>query len=132
MAVGRTHTIVRLQTRIHRKDGTDNFGVSYLYWIWSSGTTFTAYCCFPGMSLQRVFVLWVFVCSVNLGLFSGYHAEGYHARTDTFKLTGHHVCRVTTPELPRYIQTSEYRRVTAPAGSFQLFFLSSANTSVLP
>ena len=66
------------------------------------------------------FVLWVFVCSVNLSLFSGYHAEGYyappvpygyhaesyHARTDTFKLTGYHVCRVTTPELPRSIQTS--------------------------
>ena len=34
-------------------------------------------------------------------LFSGYHAEGYHARTDAFKLTGYHVCRVTTPELPR-------------------------------
>ena len=25
-AVGRTHTIVRLQTRIRRKDGTENFG----------------------------------------------------------------------------------------------------------
>ena len=24
--VGRTHTIVRLQTRIRRKDGTENFG----------------------------------------------------------------------------------------------------------
>ena len=102
------------------------FGLDY------SGTTFTAYCCFPGMSLQRVFVLSVFVCSVNLSLFSGYHAEGYHAppipygyhaegyhaRTDTFKLTGYHVCRVTTPELPRSIQTSGYRRVTTPAGSF--------------
>ena len=37
------------------------------------------------------------------GLFSGYHAEGYHARTDAFKLTGYHVCRVTTPELPHSI-----------------------------
>ena len=25
-SVGRTHTIVRLQTRIRRKDGTENFG----------------------------------------------------------------------------------------------------------
>ena len=50
-------------------------GISCLYWIWSSGTTFTAYCSFPGMSLQRVFVY-----LVNLSLFSGYHAEGYHAR----------------------------------------------------
>jgi len=70
------------------------------------------------MSLQRVFVLWVFVCSVNLGLFSGYHAEGYHARTDTLKLTGYHVCRVTTPELSRSIQTSGYSRVITPAGGF--------------
>ena len=29
-AVGRTHTIVRLQTRIRRKDGTENFG-SFVY-----------------------------------------------------------------------------------------------------
>ena len=96
--------------------------------------------------VQRDFVLWVFVCPVNISLFSGYHAEGYHAplipygyhakgyhaRTDTFKLTGHHVCRVTTPELPRYMQTFGYRRVITPAGSFLFFLLSSANTSVLP
>ena len=51
-------------------------------------------------------------------LFSGYHAEGYHARTDAFKLTGYHVCRVTTPELQRSKQTSGYRRVITPADSF--------------
>ena len=76
--------------------------------------------------------MWVFVCSVNFSLFSSYHAEGYHARTDTFKLTGYHVCRVTTPELPRSIQTSGYRRVITPAGSYWLFLFPSANTSVLP
>ena len=32
-AVGRTHTIVRLQTRTRRKDGTENIGVSYMYWM---------------------------------------------------------------------------------------------------
>ena len=95
-AVGRTHTIVRLQTRIRRKDGTENFG-GFVYVL-------------DGF-LQRDFVLWVFMCSINLSvslfrlprrglprptaLFSGYHAEGYHARTDAFKLTGYHVCRVT-------------------------------------
>ena len=98
------------------------------------------------MSQQRAFVLWVFVCSVDLSLYSGYHAEryhappiphgnhaeGYHARTDTFKLTGYHVWRVTTPELPRSIQNSGHRRVITPAGSFCIFFLSSVNTSVLP
>ena len=85
--------------------------------------------------VQWDFVLWVFVCSINFSLFSGYHAEGYHAppipygyhaegyhaRTDTFKLKGYHVCRVTTPELPRSIQTSGYRRVITPAGSFSYF-----------
>ena len=45
-------------------------------------------------------------------LFSGYHAEGYRARTYAFKLTGYHVCRVTASELPRSIQTYVYRRVS--------------------
>ena len=36
-AVGRTHTIVRLQTRIRQKDTTENFGGSYLYWICTTG-----------------------------------------------------------------------------------------------
>ena len=85
-AVGRTHTIVRLQTRIRRKDGTENFGVSYLYWIWSSSTTFTAYCCFPGMSLQRVFVLWVSVCSVNLKSLFRLPRRGLLRPTDTLRL----------------------------------------------
>ena len=43
-AVGRTHTIVRLQTRIRRKDGTENFG----------GFVFVL----DGFA-QRDFVLWV-------------------------------------------------------------------------
>ena len=54
-------------------------------------------------------------------LFSGYHAEGYHARTDTFKITGYRVCKVTTPELSRSKQTSGYRRVITPAGSSSYF-----------
>ena len=44
-AVGRTHTIVRLQTRIRRKDGTENMG----------GFVFVL----DGF-LQRDFELWVF------------------------------------------------------------------------
>ena len=106
-AVGRTHTIVRLQTRTRRKDGMENFG-GFVYVL-------------DGF-LQRDFLLWVFMCSINFSLFfclfSGYHAEGYHARTDAFKLTGYHVCRVTTPELPRSKKTSGYRQVTTPAGRF--------------
>ena len=44
-AVGRTHTIVRLQTKIRRKDGTENFG-GFVYVL-------------DGF-VQRDFVLWVF------------------------------------------------------------------------
>ena len=78
-AVGRTHTIVRLHTRTRRKDGTENFG-GFVYVL-------------DGF-LQRDFLLWVFMCSINFSLFfwvsfpattprattpaalSGYHAEG--------------------------------------------------------
>ena len=108
--VGRTHTIVRLETRIRRKDGTEDFG---------------GFVCVLDGFPQPDFVLWVFMCPIIFILFSGYHAEGYHApplfpattprattphrsfagyhaegyhaRTDEFKLTGYHVCRVPHP-----------------------------------
>ena len=90
-AVGRTHTIVRLQTRTSRKDGTENFGgFEYVLDLYNG-----------------IFVLWVFVCSVNFGLSfpattprattphryptgyhaQGYHAQGYHAFTTTARLS---------------------------------------------
>ena len=53
-AVGRTHTIVRFQTRIRRKDGTENYG-GFVYVL--DG--------FP----QRDFVLWVFMCLIKVILF---------------------------------------------------------------
>ena len=115
-SVGRTHTIVRLQTRILRKDGTENFG-GFVYVLDR----------FP----QRDLGLWIFMCPTNITRvsfpattprattphrsFPGYHAEGYHAHTYAIKLTGYHVCRVTTPELPRSKRTSGY---STPAGSF--------------
>ena len=43
-AVGRTHTIVSLQTRIRRKDGTENLGVSYLYLICTTGFCVVGFC----------------------------------------------------------------------------------------
>ena len=53
-AVGRTHSIVRLQARIRRKDGLENFGgFAYV----SDG--------FP----QRDSVLWVLMCPNNITLF---------------------------------------------------------------
>ena len=56
-AVGRTQTIVRFQTRIRRKDGTENFG-GFVYVL--DG--------FP----QRDFVLWVFMCPINIIIFCVY------------------------------------------------------------
>ena len=50
-AVGRTHTIVRLQTGILRKDGTENFG-GFVYVLDR----------FP----QRDLGLWVFMCPTNI------------------------------------------------------------------
>ena len=55
--VGRTHTIVRLQTRTCRKDRTENFG-GFVYVL--DG--------FP----QRDFVLCVFMCANNISLLCVY------------------------------------------------------------
>ena len=52
--VGRTHSIVRLQTRIRQKDGSENFG-GFAY-VWDG---------FP----QRDFVLAVSMCPINITLF---------------------------------------------------------------
>ena len=49
--VGRTHIIVRFQTRSRTKHGTENFG-GFIYVL--DG--------FP----QRDFVLWVFICPINI------------------------------------------------------------------
>ena len=35
---------------------------------------------------QRDLGLWVFMCPINFSLFSGYHAEGYHAPPSLFRL----------------------------------------------
>ena len=111
-AVGRTHTIVRLQTRLRRKDGTGNFG-GFVYVLGG----------FP----RRDFVLWVFMCPIHIGLFcasfvsssfsfpattprataphlycTGYHAQSYHAFTTTARLPrlciypGYHAIVLTT------------------------------------
>ena len=87
-----------LQTRIRRKDGTENFG-GFVYVL--DG--------FP----QRDFVLWVFMCPIKISLicvsfmclfclffslFSGYHAEGYHAPSIPHRLSRiYHHCTATTP-----------------------------------
>ena len=91
--------------------------VSYMYWICTTGFRVVGFLCARLIPVS-LFRLPRRGLPHPTALFSGYHAEGYHARTDTFKLTGYHVCRVTTPELPRSIQTSGYRRVITPAGGF--------------
>ena len=102
-ADGRTLTIVRLETRIRRKDGTEHFGGFVYVLDLHNGISCCGFLCarlIPPVSLFRLPRRGL---PRPTGLFSGYHAEGYHARTDVFKLTGYHVCRVTTPELPRSI-----------------------------
>ena len=80
-----------------RQDGTENFG-GFAYVL--DG--------FP----QRDFVLWVFMCPINISLFcvsfvclfclffslfSGYHAEGYHAPSIPHGLSRlYHHCTATT------------------------------------
>ena len=88
---------------------------------------------FSGYVSSTGFCVVGFVCSFNLSLFSGYHAEGYHARTDTFKPTENHVCRVTTPSYH-----APYKRLLGTGGLshlrvvFSYFSFHRLNTSVLP
>ena len=133
--VGRTHSIVRLQTRIRRKDGSENFG-GFVY-LWDG-------------SPQRDFVLWLFMCPNNITLFfdsiflplpcvfsvsllrlprQGLPRPIYIARTITpSPLHGYHACvftsrlsrhssefhfRVIIPELSRF--TTHVNRVITPA-----------------
>ena len=69
--VGRTHTIVRLQTRTRRKNGTENFG-GFVYVL--DG--------FP----QRDFVLWVFMCPNNISLFCVYFVSLLSSLLSLFRL----------------------------------------------
>ena len=104
-----THIIVRLQTIIRRKDGTENFGgVVYVL----DG--------FP----QHDFVLWVFMCPTNVSLFcdhlycTDYHAEDYHAPSLPPRAITP-VYTVITPELSR--STTHVHRVITPAISNSYF-----------
>ena len=112
--VGRTHTIVRFQTRSRRKRGTDNFG-GFIYVL--DG--------FP----RRHFVLWVFMCPINIIPFLSlvyisattprattphlYHT-GYHAFTTTAQLSrlciypGYHAKGYHAPSLPPRAITPVY------------------------
>ena len=90
--VGRTHTIVRLQTRIRRKDGMENCG-GFVYVL--DG--------FP----QRDFVLWVFMCPINISLFCvsfvsslSFPATTPRSTTPHLYRTGYHAF-TTTAQLPR-------------------------------
>ena len=77
-------------------------GVSYMYWICTTGFRVVGFLCARLISLS-LFRLPYRGLPRPAALFSGHLTEGYHARTDTLELTGYHVCRVTTPELPRSI-----------------------------
>ena len=74
-AVGRTHTFVRLQTRIRRKMERRISGVSYMCWMdFHDGILSCGVLCARLISFSFV----SFFC-----VFSGYHAEGYHAPSIT-------------------------------------------------
>ena len=107
--VGRTHIIVRLQTRNRRKDqGTENFG--------------GLVCVLDGFP-QRDFVLWVFMSPINISpfrpfrvfsvtIFYGYHAKGYHAPSIPHGLPRlYHHCTAITPV---YISRLPRRRLPRP------------------
>ena len=95
--VGRTHIIVRFQTRSRTKHGTENFG-GFIYVL--DG--------FP----QRDFVLWVFICPINISLFCVYFvsllcllsfpATTPRATTPHLYRTGYNAF-TTTARLPRLL-----------------------------
>ena len=76
--VGRTHTIVRLQTRIRRKDGTEIFG-RFVFVL-------------DGF-VQRDFVSWVFLCSFNFSV--SFPATTPRATTPHRYPTGYHALSTT-------------------------------------
>ena len=67
-AVGRTHTIVRLQTRIRRKMERRTSGVSCMCWM-----DFHNVILCGGFLCASLFCVY-FVSRLSLSLFSGYHA----------------------------------------------------------
>ena len=89
LVVGRTHTIVRLQTRIRRKMERRISGVSYMCWMdFHDGILSCGVLCARLIS---------FSCLLFLCVFSGYHAEGYHAPSIPHGLSRlYHHCTATT------------------------------------
>ena len=132
--VGRTHSIVRLQTRIRRKDGSENFGVSYICGMdFHNGILCCGFLCARIISLcfSTLFLPLPCVFSVSLlrlprqGLprpiyiaraISPSPLHGYHACVFPSRLPGHssefHFWLIT-PELSR--STTHVNRVVTPA-----------------
>ena len=94
-AVGRTHTIVRLQTRIRRKDGPENLR-GFVYVL--DGFQQRDLCC-GFLCARLISVYFVSLLSLLLSFpattprvttphlyCTGYHAQGYHAFTTTARL----------------------------------------------
>ena len=133
-AVGRTHFIVRLQTRIRRKDGSENCGVSYICGMdLHNGILCCGFLCSRIISLcfSTFFLSLPCVFSVSLlrlprqGLSRPIYIaraitpsplHGYHAFVFTSRLPRHssefHFL-IITPELSRY--TTHVNRLITPA-----------------
>ena len=100
-AVGRTHTVVRLETRIRRKDGTEISGVPYMCWMdFHNGILSCGFLCarlisfsFPATTPR--------VTTPHLYC-TGYHAQGYHAFTTTARLPRLCIYLVRISRLPRH------------------------------
>ena len=91
--VGRTHIIVRLQTRTRRKDGTENFGC-FVYVL--------------DRFLQRDFLVWVFMCSISFILFFWVSTT---ARATTLHRSYFRLPRRGPPRPYRYIRANRLPRL---------------------
>ena len=95
-AVGRTHTIVRFQTKSVEKMERRISGVSYMCWMdFHNAILCCGFLCARLISVYSVSILCLF-CPFFF-LFSGYHAKAYHAPSIPHGLSRlYHHCAATT------------------------------------
>ena len=97
--VGHTHTVVRFQTRIRRKDGTRISGVSYMCWMdFHNAILCCGFLCARLISVYFVSILCLFCVSFVSSL--SFPATTPRATTPHLYRTGYHVF-TTTARLPR-------------------------------
>ena len=96
--VGRTHSIVRLQTRIRRKMDRRILRVSYICGMdLHNGILCCGFLCARIISLYFFTLFFCLYFVSFLCLFYGYHAKGYHDPSILQGLSPLHHCTATTP-----------------------------------